>query len=60
MKALPLPRSRLAGWLMVNTTDLTTVTITNLNNSGNGCGVLICVAGFVAAANVVTGSEATG
>lgn len=46
----------LAGWLMLNTTDLTTVTITNLNNSGNGCGVLICVAGFVAAANVVTGS----
>ena len=38
----------IAGWLMVNSTDLTTLTITNLNNSGNGCGVLICVAGFVA------------
>lgn len=40
----------IAGWLMVNSTDLTTLTITILNNSGNGSGVLIAVAGFVSAA----------
>jgi hypothetical protein len=45
-----------AGWLMVNTTDLTTATITLLNNNGYGSGVFICVAGFVAGAYVVTGS----
>ena len=39
----------LAGWLMVNTTDLSTATITLLNNNGYGSGVFICVAGFVAA-----------
>lgn len=46
----------IAGWLMVNSTDLTTLTITLLNNGGNGSGVFICVAGFVSNANVVTAS----
>jgi hypothetical protein len=40
----------IAGWLMANSTDISGLTITNLNNSGNGCGVFICVAGFVSAA----------
>lgn len=44
----------LAGYLMVNTTDLTTITATILNNGGNGSGVWIAVGGFVKAATAIT------
>jgi hypothetical protein len=39
--------SSLAGVLMINTTDLSTITATILNNGGNGSGVWICIGGFV-------------
>jgi len=41
-----------AGYMMLNTTDLTTVTATLLNNGGNGSGVWICIGGFVKAGDV--------
>jgi hypothetical protein len=43
------PAGALAGFLMPNTTDLTTLTAAILNNSSNGSGVWIAVAGFVKA-----------
>jgi hypothetical protein len=36
-----------AGLMMINSTDLTTITATILNNGGNGSGVWICINGFV-------------
>jgi hypothetical protein len=42
--------SDFAGYLMPNTTDLSALTATILNNGGNGSGVWICVGGFVKAA----------
>jgi hypothetical protein len=45
--------SDFAGLLMLNTTDLTTITATILNNSGNGSGVWICIGGFVKAATSI-------
>lgn len=39
-----------AGIMMVNATDLTTLTATLLNNGTNGSGVWICIGGFVKAA----------
>lgn len=39
--------SDFAGVMMLNSTDLSTITATILNNSGNGSGVWICIGGFV-------------
>jgi hypothetical protein len=44
----------LAGYMMINTTDLTTITATILNNGGNGSGVWICIGGYVKAATAIT------
>lgn len=43
-----------AGYMMLNTTDLTTITAAILNNGGNGSGVWICVGGFVGAGDVAS------
>ena len=40
----------IAGIMMVNATDLTTLTATLLNNGTNGSGVWVCIGGFVKAA----------
>lgn len=42
--------SDFAGYLMPNTTDLSVLTNTILNNAGLGSGVWICIGGFVKAA----------
>jgi len=47
-----------AGFLMLNTTDLTTITATILNNGGNGSGVWMCIGGFVKAASSLTSAVA--
>lgn len=47
-----------AGLLMVNSTDLTTLTATLLNNGANGSGVWICIGGFVKAAVSITSAVA--
>jgi hypothetical protein len=47
-----------AGMMMLNTTDLTTVTATLLNNGGNGSGVWICIGGFVKAGVCLTAGVA--
>jgi len=38
--------SDVAGFMMVNTTDLTTLTATLLNNSTSGSGIWMCIGGF--------------
>lgn len=48
-----------AGLLMINTTDLSTITDAILQNGGNGSGVWICIGGFVKAASC-PGSTAVG
>jgi hypothetical protein len=47
-----------AGLMMLNTTDLTTVTAALLNNSGAGSGVWICIGGFVKAATSIASTVA--
>jgi hypothetical protein len=41
--------SDIAGVMMLNSTDLTTLTATLLNNGGNGSGIWVCIGGFVKA-----------
>ena len=48
----------LAGVMMLNTTDLTTVTATLLNNGGNGSGIWICIGGFVKGCTTVAATAA--
>lgn len=48
----------LAGIMMLNTTDLSTITNTLLQNGGNGSGVWICIGGFVKAATSITSTVA--
>jgi hypothetical protein len=45
--------SDVAGYMMVNSTDLSTLTATLLNNGTSGSGVWICIGGFVKAARSV-------
>jgi hypothetical protein len=47
-----------AGIMMLNSTDLTTLTATLLNNGGNGSGVWICIGGFVKAGVCLTAGVA--
>lgn len=49
----------LAGFMMVNSTDLTTLTATLLNNGGNGSGVWVCIGGFVKNAFTTVGTAGT-
>lgn len=46
--------SSLAGVMMINTTDLSTITAAILNNSGNGSGIWICIGGFVKGCTSIT------
>jgi hypothetical protein len=50
--------SDLAGIMMVNSGDLTTLTATLLNNGTSGSGVWICIGGFVKAANCASATVA--
>lgn len=50
--------SDIAGIMMVNSTDLTTLTATLLNNGTSGSGVWICIGGFVKAAVCLTAGVA--
>lgn len=49
-----------AGVMMINTTDLTTITATILNNGGNGSGIWICISGFVKQMYIAALTVATG
>lgn len=44
----------MAGYLMINSTDLSTITAALLNNGANGSGVWICIGGYVKAATAIT------
>ena len=50
--------SDVAGYMMINTTDLTTITATLLNNGTLGSGVWIAISGFVKAATSITSTVA--
>jgi hypothetical protein len=47
-----------AGVMMVNGTDLTSLTATLLNNGGNGSGIWMCIGGFVKALAVTSAAVA--
>ena len=57
-EAFPTVAAGMAGIMMLNTTDLSTVTATLLNNGGNGSGVWICIGGYVNKALAVASAAA--